>query len=163
MPKGRFSKLSVLIADSSLYTGNIIASMLRTLDIHDVREANDGRAALTELTLRAFDIILIEDSLAEIDGVEVVRRLRKSEESGNRFKPVIMMAAAPDVARIAAARDAGVTEFLRKPFAASHIEARLIAIMDQPRDVVEAPSYVGPDRRRRKAGFDGGERRGADE
>jgi CheY-like chemotaxis protein len=163
MPKGRFSKLSILIADTSPYTGNIIASMLRTLGIHDIREVNDGRAALTELALRSFDVMMIDEPLAEIDGVEVTRRLRKTEGAVNRLMPVIMMASAPDVAAIAAARDAGVTEFLRKPFAGSHIESRLIAIEAQPRGFIEASAYVGPDRRRRRAGFGGGERRGGHE
>jgi CheY-like chemotaxis protein len=163
MPKGRFSKLSILIAETSLYTGNIIGSMLRTLDIHDIREVNDGRSALTLLALRPFDVILVDDTLAEIDGVEVVRRLRATEESVNRHKPVIMMSAAPDAARITAARDAGVTEFLRKPFAAAHIEARLVAIEDKPREFVEAATYVGPDRRRKRAGFEGNDRRSGHE
>lgn len=163
MPKGRFSKLSVLIADSSPYTGNLIASMLHTLDIRDIREVNDGRAALTELTMRSFNVLMIDEKLAEIDGVEVTRRLRKTEASFNRMMPVIMMASAPDVAAIAAARDAGVTEFLRKPFAASHIESRLIAIATQPRGFIETPAFVGPDRRRRRSGFGGNERRNGHE
>lgn len=151
MPTGRFSKYCILIADSSPYTGNLIASMLRTLGIHDIREVNDGRAALTELALRPFDVMLIEDDLVQVDGVEVTRRLRSTAEGVNRLMPVIMLAAAPDVARIATARDAGVTEFLRKPFAAAHVEQRLIAIDTKPREFIEAPAYAGPDRRRRKS------------
>lgn len=60
-----------------------------------------------------------------------------------------MMAARPDATRIAAARDVGVTEFLRKPFAANHLEARLAVIARAPRPIIETEGYVGPDRRRR--------------
>jgi hypothetical protein len=49
---------------------------------------------------------------------------------------------------IAAARDAGVTEFLRKPFSAEHIGLRLDAIRKAPRAFVEATDYAGPPRRR---------------
>ncbi|MCY1556951.1 hypothetical protein D9M68_937530 [compost metagenome] len=63
--------------------------------------------------------------------------------------PVIMMSAAPDAKRIAEARDAGVTEFLRKPFAASHLQTRLTSIEANPRGFIEAEQYKGPDRRRK--------------
>lgn len=70
-----------------------------------------------------------------------------------------MMSSAPDATRILAARDAGVTEFLRKPFAAVHIESRLTSIFGAPREFVEGGGYKGPDRRRKRAEFKGSERR----
>jgi DNA-binding response OmpR family regulator len=60
-----------------------------------------------------------------------------------------MISAAPDARRIAEARDAGVTEFLRKPFAAAHLQSRLVSIEANPRGFVEAETYQGPDRRRK--------------
>jgi hypothetical protein len=71
-----------------------------------------------------------------------------------------MMSSAPDARRILAARDAGVTEFLRKPFAAVHVESRLTSIFGAPREFVEGGGYQGPDRRRRRAEFKGDDRRG---
>ena len=67
----------------------------------------------------------------------------------NRAMPIIMMAATPDTKMIQLARDAGVTEFLRKPFSAEHIKLRLDGLTKAPRTFVEAKSYAGPDRRRR--------------
>lgn len=95
-----------------------------------------------------------------LDAVQLVRGLRQSPDGLNRETPVIMMAAAPDTLRIAAARDAGVTEFLRKPFAATHLAARLDAIANQPREFIEAETYAGPDRRRRKIAVGDRDRRG---
>ena len=71
------------------------------------------------------------------------------------------MATAPNAEMIAAARDAGVTEFLRKPFAPQHIALRLESLRKAPRPFVEAESYAGPDRRRRVA--DAPKRRATDE
>jgi len=57
------------------------------------------------------------------------------------------------------ARDAGVKEVLAKPLKAKLVLDRLFEIIERPRSFVVAPAYVGPDRRRRDAGFDGADRR----
>ena len=93
------------------------------------------------------------------DAVALVRRLRADSDCINRLTPIIMMSAAPDAARIAAARDAGVTEFLRKPFAANHLKTRLDSIAANPRPFVEAGGYAGPDRRRQDKDVGAADRR----
>jgi len=61
--------------------------------------------------------------------------------------------------RIKRARDAGVTEFLRKPFSAQHVESRPKTIPGAPREFISATAYTGPDRRRRTGTYSGKERR----
>lgn len=142
-------KSGALIIDPQANMAALVADMLRSLGHRDIREANDGATAQFELGRRAFGLVIIDDALATPDAVGLVRRLRANADSPNRHTPVIMMAAAPDAARIAAARDAGVSEFLRKPFAATHLKARLDGLAANPRAFVETEHYAGPDRRRR--------------
>lgn len=143
------TKRGVLIIDPQPNMAALVATMLRSLGRRDIREVNDAALAVAELNRRIFDIVVIDDSIANPDAVELVRRIRSSKDCQNRLVPIIMMAAAPDAARIAAARDAGVTEFLRKPFAANHLKSRIDNIEANPRGFVEAATYTGPDRRRR--------------
>ncbi|WP_323015462.1 response regulator [Devosia sp.] len=138
-----------LVIDPSPYMANLVTQMLRHLGRKDIREASSAHQALLELRHRAFALVILDDALEGVDGIELTRRLRADAESPNRHVPVIMMSGAPDARRIAAARDAGVTEFLRKPFAANHLQMRLDAIAAHPRGFVEAETYQGPDRRRR--------------
>jgi len=152
-------KLSALIADNSPHMADLIAVMLRGLGLKDVATATDGPAAFSLLRLRAFDLLVVADDLAGLDGLDLTRRLRVSEGSRNREIAVIMTSIEPDAAGIAAARDAGITEFLRKPFSAEHIATRLESILRMPRDFVAGGNYAGPDRRRRKLAA-GKERRG---
>ena len=84
-----------------------------------------------------------------MDGVAFTKKLRAMTDCQNRLVPIIMMSAAPDAKRIADARDAGVTEFLRKPFAANHLQSRLLSIEANPRGFIEAGEFNGPDRRRK--------------
>lgn len=143
------SKRSVLIIDPQPNMAMLVATMFRGIGRWELAEANDAKHALFQLSKRPFDIIIIDDSITNPDAVELVRRIRANADDQNRLTPIIMMAAAPDAARIAAARDAGITEFLRKPFAAAHLKSRLDGIAAQPRGFIEADAYIGPDRRRR--------------
>ena len=127
----------------------LVTVMLRSLGRKDIREAYDANKAMTELKRRVFDILIIDDALDGMDGVAFTRKLRSTIDCQNRYVPIIMMSAAPDARRIAEARDAGVTEFLRKPFAAVHLQTRLASIEANPRGFIEVERYNGPDRRRR--------------
>lgn len=153
------ARLGALVIDPQANMAALVADMLRACGYRDIREANEANLALLDLRRRAYGIVIIDDAVSGPDAVELVRRLRADTASPNRLTPVIMMAAAPDAARIAAARDAGITEFLRKPFAAAHLKSRLDSIAASPRPFIEAEAYAGPDRRRRVQDVVGVERR----
>ncbi len=140
----------ILIVDPRPNMAGLVATMLRAIGRTGIREVNDANAAILELGRRPFDLIIIDDAITRPGAVELVRRLRTGGGI-NSLTPVIMMSAAPDAAGITGARAAGVTESLRKPFAASHLRARLDSIEASPRAFVEAPDFTGPDRRRRSA------------
>jgi CheY-like chemotaxis protein len=150
MSKPGFSKLDVLVIDPSPHMTALIASMLRHLDIHYVAEVQTADAALALLQNRRFGAIMVNDTLTPMNGIELTRALRNATECINRHTAVIMMSNAPDATEIAAARDAGISEFLRKPFAAAHVESRLVSILAAPRDFIATEAYVGPDRRRKR-------------
>jgi two-component system chemotaxis response regulator CheY len=157
------TKPGALVIDPQPNMAALVADMLRACGHRDIREAYDANQAQLDLRRRAFSVVVIDDSLASPDAVELVRRLRADTAGPNRLTPVIMMAAAPDATRIAAARDAGVTEFLRKPFAAAHLKSRLDSIAGSPRAFIEAQTYAGPDRRRKVQDVGGVDRRGTHE
>ena len=147
-------KLRVLVADPSSHMAALVAQMLHTLRIRSVEAMIEPANIVAELGRRPFDLILIDEQLAGGDDFGLVRALRKSGHHPNRATPIIMMAAAPDARMIATARDAGVTEFLRKPFSAEHIRLRLNVLQRAPRAFVEAGEFTGPDRRRKTVAGD---------
>jgi len=153
------TKRGVLVADSSAHMASLIAAMLRSQGRRDIREAYDASKAMTELRRRPFDVVIIDDALDGMDGVAFTRKLRAATDCQNRLVPIIMMSAAPDARRIADARDAGVTDVLRKPFAANHLQTRLASIETNPRGFIEAAEYAGPDRRRKVVDIGDKERR----
>ena len=159
MQKPSYAKLDVLVADPSPHMSGLVSSMLRHLKVHGVVEASTSHLALSALQLKKFGVIFVDDELAPLDGVAFTRLVRQTADGINRDTPVVMMSSQPSATRIAEARDAGITEFLRKPFAGNHIVTRLDSILGAPRPFIANAAYVGPDRRRRQASPPGEERR----
>lgn len=143
-------QMRALVADPSTHMAGIVSVMLHTLKIRSVDTTVDLAHTAAALSRRAYAVLLIDEQLGGDDGFEMIRLLRRTADHPNRAVPIIMMAATPDAEMIKAARDAGVTEFLRKPFSAQHIQLRLDSIRKAPREFVESPVYAGPDRRRRE-------------
>jgi two-component system, chemotaxis family, chemotaxis protein CheY len=144
-----YAHLTALVADPSSHMAALVAVMLRSLGIRAVDATIDLPHTALQLVRNPYSLVLIDEQLGGREGFEMVRAVRQLETHSNRETPIFMMAAAPDTRMIAAARDAGVTEFLRKPFSAEHIKLRLDGLKQAPRPFVEANTYAGPDRRRR--------------
>ncbi|MDR3473148.1 MAG: response regulator [Devosia sp.] len=150
--------VSVLVADPSTYLAGLTASMLKGVGIHAVASVNDSAAVLLALHRTPFDVLVLDDQMLPIDGITLARQIR-AEGGERRFIPIVMVFAEADRRRIETARDAGVTEFIRKPMSAKLLEQRIAQALEHPRPFIEADVYTGPDRRRRDLGIDGGDRR----
>ena len=107
-------------------------------------------------------LIFVEHASAGCDGLTLARKIRRSDLAC-REMPIIMCTAEATAEAIFGARDAGIHEFMRKPFTIKDLERRLEAVTMKPRDWVEAVQYVGPDRRRfNSAEYKGPRKRKAD-
>ena len=126
----------------------ILKSMLRNLGIQNVTEAGDGAEALELMRGQRKDLIITDLSMAPMNGIEFMRRLRQPG-SLNAFVPVLMISAHSEKARIQEAIDAGVSTFLLKPVTPIALAEKLKVLLERPAVSVKANSYHGPDRRRR--------------
>jgi CheY-like chemotaxis protein len=149
MPEQDLAKLKVLLVDNSAHMVAILRDLLRRLGIKSVIDTPDAEAAWTALGREKFDVILVEQELKPIDGIALVTRLRRDAEHVNRDKPIVMLTAGTDSSRILKARDAGVSEFIKKPVSAQVLASRISQAVKNPRPFVEGGAYAGPDRRRR--------------
>jgi DNA-binding response OmpR family regulator len=108
-------------------------------------------------------LIFTEVGGPDLEGLTFVRTLRRSDLAC-RQAVVIVVTAEATARVIVAARNAGVHEFLRKPFTARDLARRLEAAALHPRDWIEAVGYVGPDRRRFNSGdYQGPRKRRSDQ
>jgi len=86
----------------------------------DIHEAEGGQTGLTEIAHRKPDVIILDLGLPDLDGVEVVRRLREWTST-----PVIVLSARALESDKIAALDAGADDYLTKPFGMGELLARL--------------------------------------
>jgi CheY-like chemotaxis protein len=148
----------VLIIDPNQAAARLVAELMRNAGAREVLFAADERHALELAETVGPSLIFVERSGPKLDGESFTRRLRRSEFICRRA-PVIMITADATANSIKGARDAGVHEFLRKPFTAGDLMRRLEAVSLKPRDWIEAVAYVGPDRRRFNSGEFAGQRK----
>lgn len=104
---------------------------------YQVEHAADGRAAVDLALERGYDLILLDVLLPQLNGMEVLRRVRKHKDV-----PVIMVTARDAVMDKVAGLDAGADDYLTKPFAIEELFARIRVALKRS-EAVRAASGVG--------------------
>ena len=94
---------------------------------YDVVVAADGEEALTVVSERLPDLIVLDWMLPKVSGIEVCRRLRQRTESRN--VPIIMLTARGEESDRIRGLDTGADDYVIKPFAMSELSARIRAVL----------------------------------
>ncbi|MEI7932965.1 MAG: response regulator [Alphaproteobacteria bacterium] len=153
----------VLLVDPHAASARLLHELLKDLGAKHIRVEGATKGAMIAAREADPQIIFTEFSGEALDGLEFTRQLRRSDLNC-REAPIIMMTAEATAASIIGSRDAGVHEFLRKPYNIKDLVRRLDAVILKSRDWVEAVRYVGPDRRRFNSGdYQGPRKRKSDQ
>ncbi len=104
---------------------------------YQVEHAADGRTAVDLALERDYDLILLDVLLPQLNGMEVLRRVRKHKDV-----PVIMVTARDAVMDKVAGLDAGADDYLTKPFAIEELFARIRVALKRS-EAVRTASGVG--------------------
>ena len=91
---------------------------------YEVEKAFNGRDGLELASTRPFDLVLLDILLPELNGIEVLRRLRRVSDV-----PVIMLTARDAVVDKVAGLDGGANDYITKPFAIEELLARIRAAL----------------------------------
>lgn len=126
----------------------LIKGVLQMFGVQKIITRTEGKSGLRAFEECMPDLIIIDWDLADLDGIEFTRTVRRSPN--DPYVPIIFMAALSSHKRVAEARDSGITEFLRKPFTAQALYNHIEAIVEKPRPFVRVQDFFGPDRRRKR-------------
>jgi len=141
----------------------LIVSVLEALDVGMVYSADNATKGFEIFKRENPDMVIADWHMEPINGIALTLEIRKNPLSPNRMAPVVLVTGYSAMARVAQARDAGVTEFMVKPFSAHDLAKRIAHVINKPRDFIDTPTYFGPDRRRRvDADYKGPLRRASD-
>jgi two-component system, OmpR family, KDP operon response regulator KdpE len=116
------SLVAVIIDDEPQIRKLLCASLLS--EHYTVYEAENGQLGLMEIAYRKPDIVLLDLGLPDIDGIEVIRRLREWSKV-----PILVLSIREGVEDKVSALDTGADDYLTKPFHNPELFARLRALM----------------------------------
>jgi DNA-binding response OmpR family regulator len=158
-----FENIAVLIVEDNQPMLDLTRSLIETFGVKNIYTAKNGDAGFRLFCDYNPDIVLADWMMKPVDGISLARRIRNDPSSPNQFAPIILMTGFTERRRVFQARDAGITEFLVKPFNARDLYKRISQVIEKPRQFVRSEDFFGPDRRRKRVdGYEGPKRRDTD-
>lgn len=159
-----FKNASVLIVEDMPPIVELLRQILHTFGFKDVLIAKDTEHAFNIICQHEPDLILTDWVLPGGNGLELTKKIRTDNQSPTPFVPIIMISGFCSKKHVEMARDAGVNEFLTKPFTSQDLYSRISQVIENPRDFVKTKHFFGPDRRRHMSiNYDGDKKRDQDD
>lgn len=119
----------LLVVDDSKMLRMGIARSLRQLGVNQIEEAVDGRQALQRLEQEAFDLMLLDMEMPEMNGLGVLARMQENPEL--KRMPVIVISGGESIDEIVACIEMGAEDYLPKPFSQVLLRARLTSSLEK--------------------------------
>jgi adenylate cyclase len=121
---------SILVVDDNEINCDLLSRYLERQG-HTVRVAGNGRQALEMIATGAFDLVLLDIMMPELNGYQVLQHLKQSETW--RDLPVIMISALDEIDSAVRCIELGAADYLRKPFNPVLLRARVQACLEKKR------------------------------
>ncbi len=121
---------SLLVVDDNEGNRDLLARLLQRQG-YQVATANSGSQALEALVADAFDLVMLDIMMPEMDGYEVLKRIKADDWSRNI--PVIMISAHNELESVARCIELGAEDYLPKPFNQTILRARVNACLEKKR------------------------------
>jgi len=121
--------MPILIVDDYKTMLRIIRNLLKQLGFDNVDEATDGSAALQKLRDGKFGLVISDWNMEPMSGIQLLREVRAD---GNlRKMPFIMVTAESKTENVVIAKEAGVTNYIVKPFNAATLKSKLVGVFGE--------------------------------
>jgi CheY-like chemotaxis protein len=145
-----FKSVTTLVVDRDRYTRSLICQMLRGFGVGRIESVDTGAAAQDYIRENFVDLCIIEASLPDMSGAELIHWVRREMKEPARFMPILVLTGYTQQKLISESRDAGSNLVVKKPVSAQVLFDRVGWIAKTPRAYIETSDFVGPDRRFRE-------------
>ncbi len=119
--------LNILVVDDYQTMIRIIKNLLKQLGFNNIDEATDGSAALEKIAAKSYGLIISDWNMEPMTGLDLLKDVRGK---GNNV-PFIMVTAESKTENVLAARQAGVNNYIVKPFNADTLKQKLISVLGE--------------------------------
>jgi len=118
--------MKILIVDDFATMRRIMKNILKQLGFANIIEADDGTTAFEELKKTAVDLIISDWNMPKMTGLELLKKVRSTDDL--KDIPFLMVTAEAQKQNVIDAVQAGVTNYVVKPFTAEAISEKLTKI-----------------------------------
>ena len=121
--------MNVLIVDDYKTMLRIIRNLLKQIDFNNVEEACDGTDALVKLRAGNFGLVISDWNMAPMTGLELLQEVRQDPRL--KTLPFIMITAESKTENVVAAKQAGVSNYIVKPFNAETLQSKMVSVLGE--------------------------------
>jgi two-component system chemotaxis response regulator CheY len=122
--------IPVLVVDDYSTMVRIIRNLLRQLGFVDIDDAGDGKAALAKLHGRKYGLVISDWNMEPMTGYDLLKEVRTDPRLAQT--PFIMVTAESKIDNVIAAKKAGVSDYIVKPFNAQTLTSKIDAVFVHP-------------------------------
>jgi len=119
--------MNVLIVDDYKTMLRIIRNLLKQLEFDNVEEATDGAEALAKLRAGSFGLVISDWNMEPMTGLDLLKEVRA--DARLKHLPFIMITAESKTENVVAAKQAGVSNYIVKPFNAETLREKIEKVL----------------------------------
>ena len=119
--------MAILVVDDYKTMLRIIRNLLKQLDFNNVDEATDGSEALKKLRDKDYALVISDWNMEPMTGLQLVREVRSDKKL--KKLPFIMVTAESKTENVVAAKEAGVSNYIVKPFNAETLKQKIASVL----------------------------------
>ena len=138
------SRLKVVIVDDLAFGREVARSLLVAAGVHNIAAAVSVEEGWKLVRNFHPDLLIADWQMEDAPGITLLRLVRESPDSPNRFMPVLMLTAYREQNRVLEAMGAGTTSYLVKPFTPRDFYTKLRFCVEDRRDFVQKTGCFGP-------------------
>lgn len=121
--------MNVLVVDDYKSMVRIVRGLLNQLGFHNVDEALDGPSALALIKSKTYGLVLSDWNMQPMSGLELLQEVRADDRT--RTLPFVMVTAEAKAENVVAARQAGVNNYVIKPFTLAVLKQKLGTVLGE--------------------------------
>jgi two-component system, chemotaxis family, chemotaxis protein CheY len=119
--------MPILIVDDYKTMLRIIKNLLKQLGFDNVDEATDGGMAMSMLKQKKYNLVISDWNMEPVSGFELLKQVRADAEL--KAMPFILVTAESKTENVIAAKQAGVNNYIVKPFNADTLKTKLVSVI----------------------------------
>jgi len=120
--------MRILVVDDYSTMLRIITNLLKQIGFVNVDQATDGSMAYEKLQQNSYGLVISDWNMEPMTGIDLLKKVRSSNDNFNNV-PFIMITAESKTENVVAAKEAGVNNYIVKPFNAETLKTKMASVL----------------------------------